>query len=150
VHQYLGFALTWDTDYHYKLILRGCQRFIGLAPNRKSAFSPHMLYDINLLLDLRLPLHSALWALCLVAFFTFLRKSNLVVEHADRISPNVTLCQDLSLHTRPHWLSVLLRQFNLNSGIFPFLCLTFETLRFAPSQHYKSFSGESAKRGERC
>lgn len=43
VHQYLGLALTWDTDYHYKLLLRGCQRFIRTAPNRKSAITPNIL-----------------------------------------------------------------------------------------------------------
>ena len=99
VHQYLGLALTWDSDYHYKLLLRGCKRLIGSTPLRKSAITPAILHDIYILLDLRLPSHCALWALCLVAFFSFLRKSNLVPDHADIISDKVLLCQDLTLHS---------------------------------------------------
>ena len=36
-----------------------------------------------------IPLHSAMWALFLVAFFTFLRKSNLVPDNLRQISPKV-------------------------------------------------------------
>ena len=106
VHKFLGYPLTWDTNYHYKLMLKGCQRFLGVAPKRKSAMMPHILYDIYCLLDLRTPLHSALWALCLVAFFTFLRKSNLVLERANRPSPKVPLRQDLCFHAKGATLTI--------------------------------------------
>ena len=38
---------------------------------------------------IRLPLHAAMWALFLVAFFTFLRKSNLVPDNTRQISSKV-------------------------------------------------------------
>ena len=61
------------------------------------AVTPEILRNIYQLLNLRLPLHSALWALSLVAFFTFLRKSNLVVNQVNSISPKVPLLSDLDL-----------------------------------------------------
>ena len=36
-----------------------------------------------------IPLHAAMWALFLVAFFTFLRKSNLIPDNPRQISPKV-------------------------------------------------------------
>lgn len=97
MHKFLGFKLDWDQDYHYKLLLRGCQRFIGLSSNRKLPITPDILNNIRSSLDLSTPLHSALWALSLVAFFTFLRKSNLVVDNVKLPSKKVVLLGDLSL-----------------------------------------------------
>lgn len=85
-HQLYGFALGWEQNYVFKLIIRGAKRFLGMQLNRKQAITPFMLHRMALFFDLSLPLHAAMWALFLVAFFSFLRKSNLVVDSLRSIS----------------------------------------------------------------
>ena len=79
-HQVYGFQLGWEQHYVFRLIIKGAKRYLGMQSNRKHAITPLMLHRMVFLFDLRKPLHAAMWALFLVAFFSFLRKSNLVVE----------------------------------------------------------------------
>ena len=88
-HQFAGYQLTWSSDYHFQLLLRGVKRFLGQAVSRKSAMTPSILHAAFALFDFSIPLHAAMWALLLVAFFTFLRKSNLVPDNRRQISPKV-------------------------------------------------------------
>ena len=91
VHQLLGFGKVWDTHYRFQLVLRGAKRYLGVSANRKHPFTPEILLQVFPLFQLDKPLHAAMWALFLVAFFTFLRKSNLVPDVASRISSKVPL-----------------------------------------------------------
>lgn len=81
-HQFRGFQLGWEKDYHFSLALQGLKRYLGNTVNRKSAITPSMLIAVSTCFDLSCPLHAAMWALFLVAFFSFLRKSNLVIGAA--------------------------------------------------------------------
>lgn len=91
VNQLLGFGKVWDTHYRFQLVLRGAKRYLGVSANRKHPFTPEILLQVFPLFQLDKPLHAAMWALFLVAFFTFLRKSNLVPDVASRISSKVPL-----------------------------------------------------------
>lgn len=51
-------------------------------------------------------LHAAMWALFLVAFFSFLRKSNLVVDNGSVISPEVPRCCDFTVSSTDAWLNI--------------------------------------------
>ena len=51
--------------------------------------TPSILHAAFDLFNFRIPLHAAMWALFLVAFFTFLRKSNLVPDNTRQISSKV-------------------------------------------------------------
>jgi len=73
-HQFAGYQLTWSSDYHFQLLLRGVKRFLGQAVSRKSAMTPSILHAAFALFDFSIPLHAAMWALFLVAFFTFFVK----------------------------------------------------------------------------
>ena len=75
----MGFGLL------FQLALRGSKRLLGTAPFRKLPITPKLLLSMARLFNLGNPLHAAMWALFLVAFFSFLRKSNLVVD-----SPSAT------------------------------------------------------------
>lgn len=88
-HQLAGYDLTWSSDYHFQLLLRGVKRFLGQAVSRKSAMTPSILHAAFELFNFSIPLHAAMWALFLVSFFTFLRKSNLVLDNPRQISPKV-------------------------------------------------------------
>lgn len=80
-HQLAGYELTWSSDYRFQLLLRGAKRFLGQAVSRKSAITPSILHAASALFNFSIPLHATMWALFLVAFFTFLRKSNLVPDN---------------------------------------------------------------------
>ena len=84
-HLLLGFAPGWDSAYLFQLALRGSKRLLGTAPFRKLPITPNLLLSMARLFNLGNPLHAAMWALFLVAFFSFLRKSNLVAD-----SPSAT------------------------------------------------------------
>ena len=81
-HQFYGFSLGWEKDYLFRLTLQGLKRYLSTNVNRKQAITPTMLTDMAELFDLSNPLHAAMWALFLVAFFSFLRKSNLVIDNS--------------------------------------------------------------------
>ena len=84
-----GYELTWSSDYHFQLLQRGVKRFLGQAVSRKSPMTPSILHAAFDLFYFRIPLHAAMWALFLVAFITFLRKSNLVPGNTRPISSKV-------------------------------------------------------------
>ena len=88
-HQLAGYELTWSSDYRFQLLLRGAKRFLGQAVSRKSAITPSILHAASALFNFSIPLHATMWALFLVAFFTFLRKSNLVPDNPRQISPKI-------------------------------------------------------------
>ena len=98
--------MTWDSDYHYKLLLRGVKRYLGTAVQRKAPITPRLLLRIVHLFDFDKPLHVAMWALFLVAFYSFLRKSNLVVDRAAQVSPKVLLRSDLCFDASFAYLTV--------------------------------------------
>ena len=84
-HKFAWYELTWSSDYHFQLLLRGVKRFLGQAVSRKSAITSSILHEAW---D-SFPLYAAMCALFLVVFFTFLHKSNLVPDNTRQISPKV-------------------------------------------------------------
>ena len=95
MHKFLCHDLTWDSDYGYKLLLRGVKRHLGTAIQSKAPITPRLLLRIVHLFDFDKPLHVAMWALFLVAFYSFLCKSNLVVDRVAQVSSKVLLRSDL-------------------------------------------------------
>ena len=95
MHKLLGHALTWDSDYCYKLLSRGAKHHLGTAVKRKPPITPRLLLNIAPLFDRENPLQAAMWALFLVAFYSFLRKSNLLVYSEVLLNPKVLLRSDL-------------------------------------------------------
>ena len=75
---------------------RASRRHLGDNPNRKSPITINMLIGIYRLLDLSRPSHAAIWALVLVAFFSLLRKSNLLPATYQEVrninSPHLRRC----------------------------------------------------------
>ena len=106
MHKLLGHELTWDTDYCYKLLLRGAKRYLGTAVKRKAPITPRLLLRMVHLFDFSNPLHVAMWALFLAAFYSFLRKSNLVVDRAAQVSPKVILRSDLRFDASFAYLTI--------------------------------------------
>ena len=67
-----------------------------------------MLHRMAFFFDLRIPLHAAMWALFLVAFFSFLHNSNLVVKNMPSVSSvKVLHCSHLILNENTAFLRIL-------------------------------------------
>ena len=87
-------GLANPAHYHYIYsILRGTRRVLGQGVMSKLPITPRMLANIFTLLSLDI----FFWAVCLVAFFTFFRKSNLLAP-----SP---ACLDPERHLSRHHIS---------------------------------------------
>lgn len=86
MHKLHGHDLTWDSDYCYKLLLCGVERYLGTAVKCKARINARLLLRITHFFDFDNPLHVAMRALFLVAFYSFLCKLNLVVDHLVHLS----------------------------------------------------------------
>lgn len=106
MHKLLGHDLTCDSDYRYKLMLRGAKRYLGTAVKQKAPITPLLFLRMAHLFEFSNPLHVAMWALFLVAFHSFLRKSNLVVDRAAQVSSKVILRSDLHFDASFAYLTV--------------------------------------------
>ena len=105
-HRLFGFPPGWENLYSFQLALRGCKRFLGAAPARKLAITPILLSRMVSLFDATQPLQAAMRALFLVAFFSFLRKSNLVVPSARVNSPKVPRRSDFHMSQHGAFLNI--------------------------------------------
>ena len=107
-HQVYGFSSGWEQQYFFRLIIKGTKRYLGMQATRKKAITPLMLHRMAFFFDLRIPLHAAMWALFLVAFFSFLRNSNLVVQNKRSVSSvKVLRCSHLILNENTAFLCIL-------------------------------------------
>ena len=88
-HCLAGYELTWISLITFSFFGGGVKCFLGQAVSRKSPMTPSILHAPFDLFHFCIPLHAAMWALFLVAFFTFLRKSNLVPDNTRQISSKV-------------------------------------------------------------
>ena len=135
-HLLLGFAPGWDSAYLFQLALRGSKRLLGTAPFRKLPITPKLLLSMARLFSLGIPLHGAMWALFLVAFFSFLRKSNLVADSPSATSDKLPRRCDFVLAPRVLFCRYApLKLFNLNSVFCRFCCHSFQTLHSALFMH---------------
>lgn len=83
-----------------KSLLTGIKRAKGCKVNKKLPITPQLLLRIKRQLDFKNPLDVVFWAICLTAFFTFLRKSNLLPATTTSFDPQKQLArQDFKTHS---------------------------------------------------
>ena len=96
VNLYLGADVTFFAASEVTFLKQAAKRILAKPPARKLPINVAILFAIFKLLDFRSPLHVCMWAVFLVAFFSLLRKSNLVpTSLADATSgsaPHLRLC----------------------------------------------------------
>ena len=115
---HLSHGLSTDSFTCFKVSLtkRGLKRVLGATSRQKHPLTPAILLDIYHVLDMNCPSHAMIWALFLVAFFSFLRKSNLVSSTASTFDcqrdhivplpsiPHSPLCPVTAIH---HFFSLV-------------------------------------------
>ncbi len=76
-----------------KLALRGLARLNPHMPTQASPITPHLLLRIYNVLDMTQVTDTVMWSLYLTAFFSFLRKSNLVPLSPAQFDPSCQLAR---------------------------------------------------------
>ena len=76
-----------------RLTLRGIARLNPYCSKQAAPLTPDILLSLYPLFDFDSPLDCTMWALFLIAFFTFSRKSNLVVTGKTPFNPLKQLCR---------------------------------------------------------
>ena len=98
MHLEAGFQNPLEKNWYVDSILKGVRRLKGDASVRKLPITIDILRQIFLTLNLNDPFDRTFWAACLVGFFSFFRKSNLLVPSHVLFDPDRNLCaSDLNL-----------------------------------------------------
>jgi hypothetical protein len=93
LHLEAGYDNPLDT-YFIRSTKSGVRRLLGDSSDSKLPITPSILLRLKPLLDFSLSLHRAFWAVCLVAFFSFFRKSNLLPQSQSSFDPSRQLTRD--------------------------------------------------------
>ena len=86
-------ANPFQGSWHIDMLLKGTKRVLGTAHKQKLPITPAILRQLFKQIDFTLPLEVTFWAACLVAFFSFFRKSNLLVKSITSFDSNLHLCR---------------------------------------------------------
>ena len=87
VHLAQGFPTDSLTSFEVSLTKKGLKRILGTTTTQKRPITAQILQQFRIHLRQDCPSHAAIWCLFLVAFFSFLRKTNLTASSAARFSP---------------------------------------------------------------
>ena len=81
-----------ESNWYVSSILKGVKRVKGNSVSQKLPITIDILRGILTRLNLCLSFDRCFWAACLVAFFSFFRKSNLLVQSPQLFDPCRHLC----------------------------------------------------------
>lgn len=93
LHIELGFPNPIENCWLISSTLKGISHVKGVAPVQKLPITPDILRQIAQVLNMRDHFQACFWAACLVAFFTFFRKSTLVPKHCNKHDCSRELCR---------------------------------------------------------
>ena len=93
MHLEAGYASPFQGSWHIDMLLKGTQRILVTAHKQKLPITPATLRQLFKQIDFTSPLEVTFWAACLVAFFSFFRKSNLLVKSITSFDSNLHLCR---------------------------------------------------------
>jgi len=88
-----GHANPFQGYRHIEMLLKGTKRVLGAAHRRKLPITLAILRQLFKQIDFTLPLEITFWAACLIASFSFFRKSNLLVKSIRCFDSNLHLCR---------------------------------------------------------
>ena len=86
--------LLLSSSFDVALTKKGLKRLLGTVSRQKHPITPAMLLSFRQHLDLTSPHQAGIWTLFTVAFFSFLRKSNLVATLSTTFNPTQQLTRE--------------------------------------------------------
>ena len=99
MHLESGLRNPLENNWYVTSILKGVKRVMGDANVQKLPITPEILQQVFITLDLNCAFDRTFWAACLVGFFFFFRKSNLLGQSHLQFDPKRSLCTgDVQYH----------------------------------------------------
>ena len=92
-HLEAGHANPLDHTWYVAFVLKGVKRVKGNTTVQKLPITLEILKRLVCKLSLENPFDRAFWAACLVAFYSFFRKSNSLVQGQESFDPTRRLCR---------------------------------------------------------
>ena len=80
LHLEAGLPDPLQCNFHISSLLKGVQRQLAIPPNQKLPITKSILLQMHACLDFSRPILVSFWAACLVAFYSFFRKSTLLAK----------------------------------------------------------------------
>ena len=99
LHKAYSLDCSFLDSFNVKLVLLSAKKRLGCTPLTKLPITPSILLKVKSLMNLNVPLYSVLWCAFLIAFFAFLRKSNLVPPSNSGFDPAMHLARNSILRT---------------------------------------------------
>ena len=93
MHLESGHANPFNNSWHIDMLLKGTKRVLGVLQKQKLPITPDIFRRMFTLVNFSTPVEVTFWASCLVAFFSFFRKSNLFVTNLESFNPKLHLCR---------------------------------------------------------
>lgn len=101
LHLEAGYGNPMSNNYYIDVLLKGMRRTLGDGSNPKLPITPNILLKILSRIDLNSPRDICFWTLCLVAFFSFFRKSNLLPPSLSEFDPSKHISRgNISFNTK--------------------------------------------------
>ena len=82
LHSLLGFKYEFSDDFQLQLVLRGIARLNPHVPRRAKLITPEILSSVYHHMDKDSSLQRAVWACCLILFFTMTRLGSILPASA--------------------------------------------------------------------
>ena len=92
MHKDAGLPNPIQGNWQIRSLLKGVQRLKGELPDQKLPVDQNILCKIHSCLNPFNSLDMTFWAVCLVAFFSFVRMGNLLLSSASSFDPATHLC----------------------------------------------------------
>ena len=87
-----GYTNPLANNWYLTSILKGLRRHKGDGVTQKLPITDTVLRGILAVLNFYKPFDICFWAVCVVAFFSFFRKSNLLIQSSHKFDPSKHLC----------------------------------------------------------
>ncbi|XP_078682969.1 uncharacterized protein LOC144917132 [Branchiostoma floridae x Branchiostoma belcheri] len=98
LHQFHGFYDLDLSGFELQQTLKGLKKTLRHQPREHHPVTPEFLLRVHPLINHSDPTDATVWAVILVGFFTFLRRSNLAPASVKSFDPNKNLCRrDISV-----------------------------------------------------
>ena len=105
IHLQPGYKNPLEDDFlhfSYHQLLRRIKRLIGCKVKQKLPITPEILIRMYSQLDMSLPADAMFWSICLIAFYSYFRKSNLLIPSLAKFNTDKYLRQtDLLMYAGP-------------------------------------------------
>ena len=141
LHKEFCLANPLSDNWAFNSLHNSIKRVKGSSIKQKLSITIDILRGIFKLLNMHISCDASFWAICLVAFFGFFRKSHLLTTSAYRFNPNLQFTRDnFSFYSWGVLVQVKWKLSSLGTELFPFPFLSFTDHPYVPLLPYLEHS----------